>query len=67
DSSFDSAYVISDVKILREVLNDAKLNARHPNEALELPRSGPHGIIWSTGQEWLEQRRFTLRHLRDFG
>ncbi|CAG7727538.1 unnamed protein product [Allacma fusca] len=61
------AYIISDIKILREVLNDAKLNARPPNEAFELPRSGPHGIIVSSGQEWLDQRRFTLRHLRDFG
>ena len=25
------------------------------------------GVIASEGQEWVEQRRFTLRHLRDFG
>ena len=27
----------------------------------------PSGLINSEGQEWVEQRRFTLRHLRDFG
>ena len=25
------------------------------------------GVLISDGQEWVEQRRFTLRHLRDFG
>ena len=25
------------------------------------------GVAFSDGQEWMEQRRFTLRHLRDFG
>lgn len=25
------------------------------------------GIIFSSGKTWQEQRRFTLRHLRDFG
>ena len=25
------------------------------------------GIMFSNGQEWQEQRRFTLRNLRDFG
>lgn len=28
---------------------------------------GMHGLIPATGKEWREQRRFTLRHLRDFG
>ncbi|CAG7816040.1 unnamed protein product [Allacma fusca] len=26
-----------------------------------------HGITLASGQEWQEQRRFTFRHLRDFG
>ncbi|CAG7786840.1 unnamed protein product, partial [Allacma fusca] len=26
-----------------------------------------HGIMLTSGQEWQDQRRFTLRHLRDFG
>lgn len=25
------------------------------------------GVVASDGKEWVEQRRFTLRHLRDFG
>ena len=25
------------------------------------------GVVASDGPEWMEQRRFTLRHLRDFG
>jgi cytochrome P450 len=34
---------------------------------LEQFRYGPHGIVSSSGPEWVEQRRFSLRHLRDFG
>ncbi|XP_046394970.1 methyl farnesoate epoxidase-like [Ischnura elegans] len=26
-----------------------------------------HGILFTSGEMWKEQRRFTLRHLRDFG
>ena len=25
------------------------------------------GLVASEGQEWVEQRRFSMRHLRDFG
>ena len=26
-----------------------------------------HGLIGASGTEWKEQRRFALRHLKDFG
>ena len=29
--------------------------------------TGHHGLISSMGEEWQEQRRFALRHLKDFG
>ena len=35
---------------------------RHGSPKFWLP-----GVIASDGQEWVDQRRFTLRHLRDFG
>ncbi|CAG7732547.1 unnamed protein product [Allacma fusca] len=60
-------YVLSELKSLREVFNDSEHNDRPYNEALYLLRDGLHGVVASSGQEWVEQRRFTLRHLRDFG
>ena len=27
----------------------------------------PQGIISTDGQDWVEQRRFALKHLKDFG
>ncbi|KAF4524068.1 hypothetical protein B566_EDAN013016, partial [Ephemera danica] len=31
------------------------------------PKNYPPGVFYNDGPEWREQRRFTLRHLRDFG
>ena len=37
-------------------------------EERDLPPSGPlEGVIFSQGSVWAEQRRFTLRTLKDFG
>jgi cytochrome P450 len=60
-------YVINDLKLIKEVYNDPIFAGRIDEESFTLFSDGPHGILNSQGQEWAEQRRFTLRHLRDFG
>ncbi|CAG7713296.1 unnamed protein product, partial [Allacma fusca] len=64
---FFRTYVLSDLKTLREVLSDSIHNDKPYNEIFRVLRDGFHGVVSSSGQEWVEQRRFTLRHLRDFG
>jgi cytochrome P450 len=60
--------VINDAKLIREALNMNAFSGRPPLN-LFIDRSGgiPKGIIMTEGQEWVEQRRFTLKNLRDFG
>lgn len=36
-------------------------------EMMKLIRGGQYGLIMTSGARWQEQRRFTLRVLRDFG
>lgn len=51
-----------------EVLRREEFQSR-PNATIFTDRSFGKklGVIFSDGQFWVEQRRFTLRHLRDFG
>ncbi|CAG7822225.1 unnamed protein product [Allacma fusca] len=63
----DRAYVVTDLKLAKELFNDTAFSARPNNELFHIFSEGPIGVLNSSGKVWLEQRRFTLRHLRDFG
>jgi cytochrome P450 family 2 subfamily J len=60
--------IINDYKLIREALNETAFTGR-PRLEFMLERSGgtPAGVIFTDGQQWVEQRRFILKNLRDFG
>ncbi|XP_049816508.1 probable cytochrome P450 304a1 [Schistocerca nitens] len=60
--------VISDYEAAKEAFNNPSLQGRISNVAIK--QRMPHedlGINFRVGPELMEQRRFTLRYLRDFG
>jgi cytochrome P450 family 2 subfamily J len=67
--------VINNVNIAREAFNKLPLMGRAYLEPFEVyfkgvddyPEEVARGVLGSEGPVWVEQRRFTLRHLRDFG
>ncbi|CAG7731123.1 unnamed protein product [Allacma fusca] len=61
------AVCLGNVQLIKECFNDPNYNGRAKEMLTCILSQGQHGIIASEGQEWVEQRRFTLRHLRDFG
>lgn len=66
-----SAVIINDLNIMKQCLNDPAFAGR-PLLQVFLDKSGPgatstRGIITSELQIWSEQRRFTIKNLRDFG
>ncbi|XP_053691403.1 probable cytochrome P450 304a1 [Sabethes cyaneus] len=66
--SFETVYV-SDYDTAKEVLNRVEFDGR-PNLFLALLREKNfkrRGIFFTEGSDWKEQRRYILRHLRDFG
>jgi cytochrome P450 len=62
------AVVLNDYKIIKEALNEMSFAGR-PKFEFILQRSGgtPAGVIFTDGHHWIEQRRFILKNLRDFG
>ncbi|XP_035709560.1 methyl farnesoate epoxidase isoform X2 [Folsomia candida] len=60
--------VLNDAKIIKDALNQNSLTGR-PKIKFFMDRSGgtAKGILFTDGHKWLEQRRFALRQLRDFG
>ena len=65
---FRSAVAISDYKLLKEITNENVFSGR-PKLDFMKDRSGGEveGIIHTEGRKWQEQKRFSLRKLRDFG
>lgn len=64
---FDSALVISDPALIREAFNDPIFSGRPDNKVLNIFSSGgKNGIIAADGNIFSEQKKFTLRHLRNF-
>ncbi|CAG7723288.1 unnamed protein product, partial [Allacma fusca] len=62
----DRHIVLSDLDLIKKALQHPSLQGRPRVEIVEF--DGPsHGIPLNTGRAWQDQRRFTLRHLRDFG
>ncbi|XP_065162039.1 probable cytochrome P450 303a1 [Atheta coriaria] len=52
---------------IKEFLNTESLNGRPMGPFYELRTFGRNGILLTDEQFWVEQRRFILRHLREFG
>lgn len=65
--TFDRAVVLHGAKLVREVFNDPAASGRLASEATNFLLGDEYGIVQSTGSVWLEQRRFAMRALRDFG
>jgi len=62
--------VLNDYKIIREAWNLPQFSGRFrlPINLVRMGNDGKQrGIIFNDGQNWAEQRRFSLRHLKDFG
>lgn len=61
--------VVNDKKSIREALFNPDLDGRNDIfiGRLREPDYKLKGIFFTDGAYWSEQRRFTLRHLRDFG
>ncbi|XP_059479051.1 methyl farnesoate epoxidase-like [Neocloeon triangulifer] len=60
--------IISGLAEVKEASSKEELSGRPVTElALEIGNGLIRGLIFSQGNLWREQRRFTLRHLRDLG
>ncbi|TRY72131.1 hypothetical protein TCAL_13034 [Tigriopus californicus] len=68
----DKTVVIADYELAKEALNKDEFCLRPDIKALnDIRYPDEHGqvrgVMFSNGDEWLEVKRFALRHLRDFG
>merc|ERR1719315_110442 len=64
------AVMIQNFQLAKDLLNRKEWCGRHQNIISRYLRSDNgknKGIISTDGQDWMEQRRFTLKHLKDFG
>ena len=68
--------IISKFELVRDLFKKDEVADRPPFEPYNETRPGhdfpgldgcPPGIVFGKGRYWKDQRRFTLRHLRDFG
>ena len=63
---------LSDADMLRRMFKMEEFSARPSNKPFHKNKFGSkdgsvRGLIFSSGNEWKEQRRFTLRSLKDLG
>ena len=64
----DRIVVVGNLQGIREFLSSEDLTGRPNGPYFELRTFGyRRGIITSDGELWAEQRRFVVRHLREFG
>lgn len=59
--------MLNDVKVIKEVLSDVNFSIRPHIPLMELFSGGQQGVITTNGSVWEEQRRWSLRKLRDYG
>nr|APH81376.1 cytochrome P450 CYP3034A1 [Tigriopus kingsejongensis] len=64
--------VISDLDLVKEAFKKDEITSRPPMRPFHEFRygtedGGQRGVILSSGKEWQEQRRFSMRQLKDFG
>uniref|UniRef100_A0A0N7ZA00 Cytochrome P450 n=1 Tax=Scylla olivacea TaxID=85551 RepID=A0A0N7ZA00_SCYOL len=58
---------IKDYKLMKEAFSRSEFTLRPNWEVLKFIEEVPHGIVSSSGIIWHNNRRFTLRQLRDLG
>jgi len=70
----ENIIVSSDLNLINKVMKDKRMTGRPSFGKLDVVRYGNHkksiqmkGILFSSGDDWSEQRRFSLQNLRDFG
>jgi len=61
------AVVLHGAKLIRDAFNDPVFNGRHASEGSAFILGDEFGIMQASGNVWEEQRRFSIRTLRDFG
>lgn len=60
--------MINDHKLMKELFSKTASTGRMTdNPAVHEYAKGPHGILNAVGQTWEQQRKFTVRTLRNFG
>ncbi|XP_071452856.1 methyl farnesoate epoxidase-like [Hetaerina americana] len=59
--------LVSSLEGIKEVSARDDFSARPRSKLMEHIDSGTFGVLWTSGEKWKEQRRFTLRHLKDLG
>lgn len=62
-----SAIVVTDAKILRELLNLPTSTGKFSTDTILLISQGPYGVVSSEGKPWQEQRHFSVKNLKRFG
>ena len=63
-------FIINDLHLAKELFDREEFSTRTPAEFQLRHRffnKTPQGIIWTKGQQWATQRRFSLKTLKDFG
>ena len=60
--------VLSDLKLIKDAFKDDRFSARPPLRPF-LERSWGHrkGLIFGSGEEWLEQRKFAIKAFKELG
>ncbi|XP_071452821.1 methyl farnesoate epoxidase-like [Hetaerina americana] len=66
-SGYTPVILISSLDGIKEVSSRDELAGRPTSLVQTKIDKGDYGVIMSSGERWKEQRRFTLRHLRDLG
>ncbi len=64
---FKSVVVLNDAQMIKDVFAEVSSAGRMANPIFHALANGNHGIIIGEGTHWEQQRRFTLRTLRDLG
>ncbi|CAL8077563.1 unnamed protein product [Orchesella dallaii] len=60
--------VLNDHNVIRDAYKEDAFSGRPDLKMLEVRNGGiKRGLVCSQGRVWMEQRKFTLRHLKDLG
>lgn len=62
-----NAVVLTDYHLIKQAFNHPDMTLRPTTYGQEIFSSGFHGLAFSSGPLWQEQRRFALRQLRELG